>query len=318
MRTRLNATCATTNVLRSRRRADAPDDSSLSTDETSALDACSAGANPESSAAARATPQVNNTTRQSSESERCTGTGKAGSSDMSAIVIARPMATPAAAPIANKISVSVSHWRINRHRLAPMANRSAISRRRPEARASSSPATLAQAITSTVEAMAPSRIKTARRERHLVRHGCRRQQTKRLWMLIGRVLRSKRPFDTSEIGRSLLNGGIRVEPRSNDHPAGTTVPESRRRRSCDECHHAHRHPEIGSHNGRPLKSLGGHADDCHRISIQSDRLPDDGGVGLETAQPQPMTEDDDRGSRPAHRRHREETDVQRPAARQAP
>ena len=45
--------------------------------------------------------------------------------------------------------LSTNNWRISRPRVAPMASRSAISRRRAEARASSRLATLAQAINST-------------------------------------------------------------------------------------------------------------------------------------------------------------------------
>ena len=59
-------------------------------------------------------------------------------------------------PMADSSTLSVSSWRTMRPRPAPMAERMAISRERPVARASSRLATLAQAISST-QPTAPSR-----------------------------------------------------------------------------------------------------------------------------------------------------------------
>ena len=56
---------------------------------------------------------------------------------------------PIAPPAANTTTASVINWRIKRPRPAPSARRTAISRRRPAARASIIPATLTQAMRST-------------------------------------------------------------------------------------------------------------------------------------------------------------------------
>ena len=65
-------------------------------------------------------------------------------------------------PIAAINALLVSNWRINARRVAPSAIRVAISRWRPEARASSRFATLAQAISNT-RPTAPARISSTGR-----------------------------------------------------------------------------------------------------------------------------------------------------------
>src|SRR6185503_10839846 len=105
------------------------------------------------------------------------------------------------------------------------------------------------------------------------------------------ILAAKRPVDAGDVGSGLLDRGARLEPRTHHDPASATVLESAGCTSCDESHHAHRYPEINGDDRRALKSLGRHADDCHRIPIQTDRLTDDAGIRLEAANPQAMTED---------------------------
>ncbi len=124
--------------------------------ETSARDALSAGDNPASSAATSDNAVANATTSQSTVSEISTGIGKAGSSPTSRGVMSLASRRPANRPSTKSISVSVRSCRTRRDRPAPIARRSAISRRRPEARARSRPATFAQAMTRIVVAIADS------------------------------------------------------------------------------------------------------------------------------------------------------------------
>ena len=65
---------------------------------------------------------------------------------------------PAAPPAAASSRLSVNSWRASRNPLAPIARLIAISRRRMTPRASSKPATLVQAISSTRPTTAISRV----------------------------------------------------------------------------------------------------------------------------------------------------------------
>ena len=90
-----------------------------------------------------------------------------------------PSAEPSAAPAKESSTLSVSSCRTMRPRLAPIAARMAISRRRPMARANSRLATLAQAISRT-KLTAPA--STSRDERTLPTMASRMGSTLKLWL----------------------------------------------------------------------------------------------------------------------------------------
>ena len=147
-----------TKALRSRVRSGPPWPSDLRPPTSSALDAWNAGARPERIAARSERASVNTTARPSSGSARSIGTGTEGSIETSASVITRASANPATPPARNNSVDSTSICRINRPRPAPIASRTASSRRRAVARASRTPATFAHAMAST---SATSPISTA-------------------------------------------------------------------------------------------------------------------------------------------------------------
>ena len=147
--TTLNATCATTNVFRNRKRSVGAGASSLSADTTSGFDAWSAGTRPHSSAATNEMPSENATTRPSRGTDTFTGSGNAGRSETSSDVSTRASSSPAIPPSAKSSVVSVSNCRTTLPRPAPIAVRTAISRRRTTPLASRTPARFAHAITST-------------------------------------------------------------------------------------------------------------------------------------------------------------------------
>ena len=114
-----------------------------------------AGARPNRSPVSRVTPAENASTFQLGEKCR---------SELRMLALAmaetphHAHSTPTAPPAADSARLSTRSCRISRPRVAPMASRTAISRRRPLARESSRLATLAQAISSTrLVAMARTR-----------------------------------------------------------------------------------------------------------------------------------------------------------------
>jgi hypothetical protein len=98
------------------------------------------------------TPTVNSSTRQSRPTTppfSPTRGRLAVLTASSAFMPTTPRTSPQAPPMADSSTLSVSSWTMMRPRPAPMAERMAISRRRPVARTSSRLATLAQAISRT-------------------------------------------------------------------------------------------------------------------------------------------------------------------------
>ena len=153
MRTRLKATCPMTKACRRRRRP-TRGASFLRPGRTSAFDAATAGASPDSKAATSESPAVKASTRPSSVSDRDTGNGSVGSRETNTDVRPRASRRPIVPPSANSSIVSVSSCRMRRARPAPIARRSAISCRRAVARESRTPATLAHAMINTIDTIA--------------------------------------------------------------------------------------------------------------------------------------------------------------------
>ena len=115
----------------------------------------SAGAVPNSRPATTDTAAVNASTAPSTPTSASPGTLR-GTSAGAARTIPAATARPAVPPATLRTTLSVSSWRTIRPRPAPSAPRTASSRRRAIPRASSRPATLAHAISSTSPVAAAS------------------------------------------------------------------------------------------------------------------------------------------------------------------
>src|SRR6188768_3676921 len=113
-------------------------------------------------------------------------------------------------------------------------------------------------------------------------------------MRLAWILTAKRPVDAGDVGSGLLDRGPRLETRTHHDPAGATVIESAGCASGDERHHAHRYPEINGDDRGALESLGRHPDDGDGISVQTNCLANDAGIGVEASNPVAMTEYDER------------------------
>ena len=135
--------------------------SSRIADTRSTFDACSAGTSPDRTAVTNERPAVKASARPSRASDTSIGTGSAGKSNTSAVVIQRASSTPAVPPRTNSSIVSTSSCRTSRARPAPMARRMAISRRRTEPRARRTPVRFVQATASTIETIPRSRARKA-------------------------------------------------------------------------------------------------------------------------------------------------------------
>ena len=125
---------------------------SLMVSPRSDREACSAGIRPKSSPVPSDTPIVNSSTRQSSPTTLPPSPTRGRLAVFTASrarMPTTPRISPQAPPIAESSTLSVSSCAMMRPRPAPIAERIAISRRRPVARTSSRLATLAQAISST-------------------------------------------------------------------------------------------------------------------------------------------------------------------------
>ncbi len=109
----------------------------------------SAGASPATTPARVATTSVKSRTRVSTSIARPTLTGSGNGTDATTRISQAARPIPAMPPSVETTRLSVSNCRIKRPRLAPIARRTPISRRRPDARASSMFATFAHATSST-------------------------------------------------------------------------------------------------------------------------------------------------------------------------
>ena len=141
--------CAVTSAPRSRCFAipsEPPRVDSLSAAERSILEVCSAGTSPKNSPVAIETSAVNPRTRPLTDTS---GREPAGRLAMIAFKPPQAKIPPSTPPKIASSTLSVSSCRTIRPRPAPSEDRTAISVRREAARASSNPATLAQAISST-------------------------------------------------------------------------------------------------------------------------------------------------------------------------
>ena len=148
-RTSDTASCPTTSASRSdrRRRGPSPLTVAFSAGTRSGRDAFQAGTRPNRIAVASETSSAYARTVASTAKSKRTGNGSAsvGIEDNS-----RPapcaISTPMPPPMIASTTLSPRSWRRRRPRLAPIAARTAISRRRAAARASSMFATFAHAI----------------------------------------------------------------------------------------------------------------------------------------------------------------------------
>ena len=115
----------------------------------------SAGVSPKMSAVAADAATANHTTFESTASAKPSRKGLGGTMPALKVCATRASASRAGQASVARMTLSVSICRINRPRVAPSANRVAISFRRPDARATSRFATFEQATSSTISA-APS------------------------------------------------------------------------------------------------------------------------------------------------------------------
>ena len=110
--------------------------------------AANAGARPNSTTTTSDVARVNDRMRQSRSRERSILPIAEERNETSDAAAAGATSSPRAAPAPPNTTLSVSSWRMSRHRLAPSDSRTAISRRRAPARASSRFATFTVAMTS--------------------------------------------------------------------------------------------------------------------------------------------------------------------------
>ena len=161
-----SATCTTTSALRNR-----PDDpvtprpACLSASFTSTCPACHAGLLPKSMLATTETPAAKSNTVQFTWMSARRGNPTCWAvACVSTRVPANASSSPSAQPADAMTPLSTSSWRTSAVRLAPSAARTAISRCRPMARASSKLATLAHAINRTSETAPIRKYSVARTE----------------------------------------------------------------------------------------------------------------------------------------------------------
>ena len=166
--TRLSATCSTINPYRSPlARAPLPD--CLSAEITSIRAVSRAGVTPMRAAARRLTAAANPRVRTVMGRSSVPSSISPGSSnEISPVRIHRPNTRPAAAPKTAMAAHSTMRPRTSRPRDAPSARQTPTSRRRRAALATTRPATLAQAISSTTTT-AVSRIAEKRETSPLTR-----------------------------------------------------------------------------------------------------------------------------------------------------
>ncbi len=146
------ATCASTSRLRRLNRCSPPPGSavpSLISVTRLGRDALSAGTRPKSRPVTSVAPAVNRSTRQSGVVSRMSAGRNGGRAASSSCWPQYESGSASRPPTAARARLSTSSWRTMRARVAPRARRSAISRRRVLARASSRFATLLHATSRT-------------------------------------------------------------------------------------------------------------------------------------------------------------------------
>ena len=137
-RTNERLTCATTSKLRKRERRNPPiDDSSFNAGTSCGFDDCNAGMRLKSTPVAIERNSAKVSTRQSVRRSKSKVTSLGKRMPRTALLIAAARNTPAAPPLSEMRRLSVSSCLTSRCWLAPTARRTAISRRRSVARASS-------------------------------------------------------------------------------------------------------------------------------------------------------------------------------------
>ena len=241
---------------------------------------------PDSSAAMSDRQAANARTRPSSGSDRFTGTGNAGSAASSSDVMPRASATPAAPPITNSSAVSVRSCRTSRARPAPSVTRTAISRRRAVARASSTPATFAHAMTSTIDTSTiNSPMNAAATPRRSAGSGDENAtlHSRSAKNLSGCSRARPRPIASSSAAACAL-----LTPGFNRPPIISCIASAVRR-----------YPQIGRGDAHAAKSFARDAGDDERLPVDVQRPADDRGIGVEPPHPEVMAQDDERtGVRP--------------------
>ncbi len=200
---------------------------------------------------------------------------------------------PIAPPTTASTRLSVRSWRTSRIWLPPRAVRTAISRSRAVARASSRLATLAQPIRST-KPTAPSRIRSAGRTSPTTcsasgsTTGC---QPAPVGIVLGVLLGQPRTQHL-DLRAGVLDRLPRLEAADEvEHPGtpgieevGVGVVERDRGPHLHGRGAALQHvPEAARHD----------ADDRHRIIVEPDRLPDDPGIPAEPLTPEVIRDDRD-------------------------
>jgi hypothetical protein len=202
----------------------------------------------------------------------------------------------ASAAARNSTAVSVSSCVMMRPRLAPTASRVAISRRRTVARASSMPATLAQA-------MASSAPVSAKRMPMKARNGVRSGPGIRLSGAIAtpcswfarRLGRFVGRHQRVQLGIGLLAARTRREPPDGDVPDRAGLLEQVGGGGAAHGRdHRRRDPHVGADQRRAGEPGLGHANDGEFLVVEPDWSVKDAWIAGEPRHPEAVRQDDDR------------------------
>ena len=196
-----------------------------------------AGITPNSSPTQIAAPAQNATTRMSNVSVTVAGSSPRGISDGATSGWPRRPRMPSAPPISESTTLSVSSCRTMRRRPAPSADRTASSRMRTVARASSRLATLAQQMRSTKPTTPRNSIDVSRRSLPIIESCSGSSRTPRPLLVCGNSLREP-GGDGAEIGFGSVDRHARLQASDGLQHVGA----ARARRKVD--HRPHR-PHAG-------------------------------------------------------------------------
>ncbi len=252
---------------------------------------------------------VNASTRASSRRSSATSTGSGSSTPSRARTIAHAHATDAAAPRTPSTRPSTTSCWISRPRLAPTASRTLISRRRAEARASSMPATLAQAMSSTrpTTPISPAAPSDSTPPACGTRSRTSSEGTAAMLrpLLVSGLASASWRRDHLDVGVGLGRRDAVAQPALHEHPPRAAALEAG---ASDRRGHAESLMPTGSTSSRcatgshssgvssgttPVNAGRRHADDRVRQAAQRQAAADDARVGAELAPPHPIREHDD-------------------------
>ena len=194
--------------------------------------------------------------------------------------------------------ISVSSCRTSLRRPAPMAVRTAISRRRVVARASSTPATLAQAMISTIETSAISRVEkpgdedaqAVRNRRRRSRRSRRRRTSSCLGAPGGdsgsrRQLATQRGADGAELRGRLGAGHAGLQParRASARASSAGQLQARRPPATAPPIIDDRQPDVGRRDVEPLKPSRATPIDGQRMPLRRTVRADDARIAARNA-----------------------------------